>query len=1361
MKKNNMIKRTMAGALAMVSVAAYMPVSAAVPVLSNVAMVASATDYTTGSHAVNDLETNDVLYEGVIITPYNTNNSSDLRVLDDKGSILKAKGHSNYTIPNGKAYKVVSVVQDDWGVNMNGWYADHTVTLKEVSTATVTLPSGLSVVGVVSGDGGTYTLESGKNYTVYSDATLKSLDTSVVKLAVEYSDNSNWTYKYTLKVQELSENKEVEIAHEHSLKVYSSTNGQITNKVFLKCTGEPKYGDVTVAELDVKDKYYYGDVPEETDLELKDPTENEALQHFDIVKTECTAFSITKPNSTQPLSKEQLEVGNKYVAHATVVLTDKNGETYQQAVWQEFNYEKRPLEECTVYNKIVDDEGEESYKELAVVGGVVSIDPYEYNGNEQGPDIVIKHGNEDITKYINVVAVGEEKARATDVGAYQYRLEAKEDTNYTDSLTVKWSISSAPSGIEIAAKDNLVYDGEPLKFEDDFTVSGENAGLIKNAKSIKLTFDDGEGKNATENGYVLVEIEIPNHEKYSKRISYKIAKRPVDLKPVADEMTYGDAAPDSVDYTVEAFDGEKNRGFITSDLDKLNEGLGVDDVPYTEQDFFGKQFIVGSSTSNASVAFNYGLVKNNAGTYNFIANPKANTINAAAGASNYDIKLVTADNAAAGEQVAVFTVNKKLLTEEMFTLSGGIDNLPTFMYNGGKQGPIIEANDGQFEKNVSGSLNSLDKLTLDDIDIMGTKQAVFPCAEDNPYYVEFSAKADSNYYGSVKKAWRIIENDEDFEAVRVTAKGFGYDGLTIEEHKETDGTPYLVVDAGSYPADAKLSYTYYSVDEEGELTKLEKSPTEAGNYKVEVTATKKGYKTITGSATYKIAADQINITVDSNDLSKIFGDSDPDFDVSAYHFDVAGANGADRGKVVEISGKLKLKDYDGTVKQGGYQFDTSDVIVTVDGKDKTSSFEVAVDKNFTVNRRALEDENIVPKSAVFALTGIATTTDGFYVVAKGADGNNTILVEGADYELITGHLTQEEANAFSIQIEGLGNYKGYAESSIKVGEGYKVSVKSGTFATGKVTDMTEAMFAKGDTTTVKADKPADGMKFGYWTRDGRTVSYNEKYSFLVNDADTVLEAHYVENEDDITKFAQADIISSRKIVKDGVERLEIKSSVNVPEGCKIKKAGIVTVKADSKPDVLDDTIEGAVKVANQEITARTYEFTWTKKDVQENDKWYAKAYLVYEKDGVEETLYGDMVEATLNGFTVVEEKEIPATAFLSSAEFDETLDKGKFVADLEVPSDCKIIRAGLLAATEELTIDDFVDTNSKVQFKTNVEANQTVTKHHYIFTWTKKREAQAVTWYTRAYLVFEDSNGKEHKLYGDTIEEVTIPATGK
>lgn len=1347
----------------MVSVAAYVPVSAAVPVLSNVAMVASAEDYTSGQRVrAQNLKAGDTLSAGAVIQPYNNNSASYLTVVDNNGKTLKDEGYSNYTISNGERYRVVSVSREKYpsysNPNSNMYWEDWKVTLEGIYTATVTLPSGLSVVGVVPDNDGTYTLEEGKNYTVYSDATLKSLNTDVVKLAVEDSDNSNWTYKYTLKVQNLSENKEVEIAHEHSLKVYSSTDGTVTNKVFLKCNGEPKYGDVTAAELDVEENYYYGDVPEMTDLKLLDPTENAALQHFGIVGAECTTFTITKPNSAQPLAKDQLEVGNKYVAHATVVLTDENGETHQQAVWQEFNYERRPLKECKVYNKIVDDEGEVSYKELAVVDGVVSIEPYEYNGNEQGPDIVIKHGNEDITKYVNVVAVNGDKARATDVGAYQYRLEAKEDTNYTDSLTVRWSISSAPAGIEITAKDNLVYDGEPLNFEDDFTVSGENAGLVKNPKSIKLTFDDGEGKNATENGFVLVEIEIPNHEKYSNRVSYKIAKRPVDLKPVADEMTYGDAAPDSVEYTVEAFDGENKRGFITSDLDKLNEGLGEGDVPYTEQDFFGKQFVVGSSTSNASVAFNYGLVKNNAGTYNFVANPKANTINAAAGASNYDIKLVTADNAAAGEQVAVFTVNKKLLTEGMFTLSGGIDNLPTFMYNGGKQWPIIEANDGQFEKNVSGSLNSLDKLTLDDIDIMGTKQAVFPCAEDNPYYVEFSAKADSNYKGSVKKAWRITENDEDFKEVRVTAKGFGYDGLTIEEHKETDGTPYLAVDAGSYPADAKLSYTYYSVGEDEELTKLEKSPTEAGNYKVEVTATKKGYKTITGSATYRIAADQINITVDSDDLSKIFGDPDPDFDVSAYEKVVVGAN---NGKNVEISGKLKLKDYDGTVKQGGYQFDTSDVIVTVDGKDKTSSFEVAVDKNFTVNRRALEDENIVPKSAVFALTGIATTTDGFYVVAKGADGNNTILVEGTDYELITGHLTQEEANAFSIQIEGLGNYKGYAESSIKVGEGYKVSVKSGTFATGKVTDMTEAMFAKGDTTTVKADKPADGMKFGYWTRDGRTVSYNEKYSFLVNDADTVLEAHYVENEDDITKFAQADIISAGKITKDGVERLEIRSSVNVPEGCKIKKAGIVTVKADSKPDVLDDTIEGAVKVANQEITARTYEFAWTKKDVQEGDKWYAKAYLVYEKDGVEETLYGDMVEATLNGFTVVEEKEIPATAFLSSAEFDKTLDKGKFVADLEVPSDCKIIRAGLLAATEKLTEDDFVDTNSKVQFKTNVEANETVTKHHYIFTWTKKREAQAITWYTRAYLVFEDSNGKEHKLYGDTIEEVTIPATGK
>ena len=81
----------------------------------------------------------------------------------------------------------------------------------------------------------------------------------------------------------------------------------------------------------------------------------------------------------------------------------------------------------------------------------------------------------------------------------------------------------------------------------------------------------------------------------------------------------------------------------------------------------------------------------------------------------------------------------------------------------------------------------------------------------------------------------------------------------------------------------------------------------------------------------------------------------------------------------------------------------------------------------------------------------------------------------------------------------------------------------------------------------------------------------------------------------------------------------------------IVKAGVIaTLDANIANGTFDDQTATYPRAQSVNGSSDNYYFTWTKSNVTSEDTVYVKAYLIYkDADGVEHTIYGDLVTATL------------------------------------------------------------------------------------------------------------------------------------
>ncbi len=155
------------------------------------------------------------------------------------------------------------------------------------------------------------------------------------------------------------------------------------------------------------------------------------------------------------------------------------------------------------------------------------------------------------------------------------------------------------------------------------------------------------------------------------------------------------------------------------------------------------------------------------------------------------------------------------------------------------------------------------------------------------------------------------------------------------------------------------------------------------------------------------------------------------------------------------------------------------------------------------------------------------------------------------------------------------------------------------------------IFISASAAAVTANEPAEGQKFAYWIDGaGQIISYEETYVFVVT-GDTVLEAVYVESDDEVEAQALIAITDKSSDPEAGTVRFVVVR--DVPTKFTVVQTGILltndaSIGEDGDAFIID--APGTIKGTNA-TTENKGTYIATKTKVQSGDTWYARGYVVY------------------------------------------------------------------------------------------------------------------------------------------------------
>ena len=198
---------------------------------------------------------------------------------------------------------------------------------------------------------------------------------------------------------------------------------------------------------------------------------------------------------------------------------------------------------------------------------------------------------------------------------------------------------------------------------------------------------------------------------------------------------------------------------------------------------------------------------------------------------------------------------------------------------------------------------------------------------------------------------------------------------------------------------------------------------------------------------------------------------------------------------------------------------------------------------------------------------------------------------------------------------------------------YTVNVDvGGAFSDGS---SEERAFNVSDIVTVIADKESPEQAFTCWKRGDQIVSYDKTYSFFMPNENITLTAIYTGGVE------QQGIAFIEKVDSDKENGTMIFVSIcNVPQSCKMKKAGLI---ADLDKDKLSSSDTARFKKLSDKVTEDTknLKYTWSVSGANDNTVLYVRSYLVYEDaNGETHELFGDVVEASLKAWRTIIKDEV-------------------------------------------------------------------------------------------------------------------------
>jgi len=812
-------------------------------------------------------------------------------------------------------------------------------------------------------------------YKLYTNKSLNNADqnyTAIVDAAniddenVEF-DGQAYNYCYTLRIPKVPQNGYM-LSHDTSW----AGRVKIDNTAVLEVDDNTKFDHaVEVAEINKNVEYYYGDKPDIKDVIVNEGYNNvvkvNRVYFTDLTNTVEVATPVAgqKYNATAEVYIDPTGKGNFEKSNATVVYLKK-----------EVEYNQRPLSQCDAY-QVIDGE------EVLISRATNKLQDTVYNRKEQSVQIVFR--NPAIKDAANPNGVmlattdydlSTDWATAKDADTYTLTYKGMTPNYAADERVFTWTIKKADLQIKATPKDNIVYDGKALD-DTDFTFTGDDSDLISTEGTTVGVTSNAEGGNITNAGKTTAKITITNknYNDLELPVETVINRRKVTLTPAANQsQIYGSKMKPEIAYTIEQMNATAKTGVVENEENVL---LG--------------KIRVGAEIATTNVQkpgttdrYDYVNYVNDAGTYAYVLDGLEDV-------TNYDVTIAVGYS---------FTVKPKTVTENMFTINEGYDE---FYYNSQDQGPHKEyvADDGKFLL-----MTDRDMLTAADYRQYGTEEACLP----GTYYLEFAGK--NNYTGYVRKAWTINSTPQESG---VHAEGFIYNGKSIEENKKLTIAEVAIQDVkqtttyyGGYDGKAELNEELLS-----KLTKLDKAPTDAGNYVVVVKTTATGAVFEDQYAAFTIA--QRPITVVPKTTEGYYSDKfDLSYDVD-YNFNADKETGVLEGEDAEITGTLGIEDPDGNV--GKRKFTTDGLTIS------NPNYTAVVEDTFEIKPKQIKNSDLkVVSEAIINNDGVAVVEDAVKVVVNGRELKKYNPETGkGDYRVVSATTTSKEEK-FSIQIRGTNNY---------------------------------------------------------------------------------------------------------------------------------------------------------------------------------------------------------------------------------------------------------------------------------------------------------------------------------------------------
>lgn len=186
-------------------------------------------------------------------------------------------------------------------------------------------------------------------------------------------------------------------------------------------------------------------------------------------------------------------------------------------------------------------------------------------------------------------------------------------------------------------------------------------------------------------------------------------------------------------------------------------------------------------------------------------------------------------------------------------------------------------------------------------------------------------------------------------------------------------------------------------------------------------------------------------------------------------------------------------------------------------------------------------------------------------------------------------------------------------------------IKDSTEYTVSVTGANEegGKYIYNDVVTFTHKEPEEGMRFAYWMRDGKIVSYDEEYKFFMGAYDTAVEAVFVTLD---TPVAEVPIIVMSEPQVVDKNKISFVAERSLPERFELLSTGII-LSSSSSNITLETT--GILHAKANTLTNKG-QYTVRKADVKSSETWYARGYMIY-KDGENTiTVYSDPVTGKLN-----------------------------------------------------------------------------------------------------------------------------------